>query len=227
MTAAVPARWHPGLGGHDLAAWLVGGGYVLALALAVGAVVSTRRAQRRLEGVDAAEARRQRELTVVWVVIAAVLVVLTLDAALDLQTGLLNLMRRFARRNGWYARRREYQREVIVVLLVAGTAFTFALAYLLRRVLARIALVVASVLLLCAFVVLRAISFHYVDRLLATGGRYGVDLMLQVLCVGLVVLTSMWWHVGQLRVVDAAVARAGSVAVAPSPESTLADQSSV
>jgi hypothetical protein len=227
MTAAVPARWHPGIGGHDVASWLVGGACVVALALAIGAVVTTRRAHRLLDGVDEDEARRQRELTLVWIVITAVLVVLTLDKAFDLQTGLLNLMRRFARRNGWYDRRREYQSDFILALLVAGTAFTLALAYVLRRVLSRIALVVTSVLLLCAFVVLRAISFHSVDRFLATGGRYGVDMMLQVLCVGLVVLTSMWWHVGERRVVDAAVAGGASASVGLSPAPTLADQSSL
>src|SRR4051794_23228069 len=123
MTAVVAARWHPGLSDPDLASWAVGGAYVVALVLAGAAGGATRRARRRLVGLDEEEAGRQRELMWVWIVVGAILFVLTIDEAFDLQAGLLDLMRRFAYRNGWYDRRREYQAAFIVALLVAGAAF--------------------------------------------------------------------------------------------------------
>lgn len=200
--APVAGSWSPGIGHRDALVWVIVGLYAIAFGLAVVALVTARRAGRRLAEVDPDEAGRQRLLARVWTVIAVVLLVFGLGRQFELQTWFIDTMRRTAWRDGWYQRRREYQAEVISGLIVLGVFAAAVVAYVLRRVVGRIALVLAGVVALGVFVAVRAISFHYVDKLLELGGD-DLGSMLETAGLLLIIAATLKWWFDERRLVAA------------------------
>jgi hypothetical protein len=208
MTAAVfAARRHMAIGGPSALSACVVVAYAVAVALAVWAVVVARRACRQLSIADPAEARRQRVMARVWVAIALVMLVLGISKQFDLESGSLALLRRIAYQGGWYERRRTYQAEFIVALVGFAIAAGAVAAFVLRRAVRRIVVVLGAVSLLVVFVIVRTISFHSVDHLLARGGRFELSGLLEGAGIALVVLASVHWHLVQRAVVADAIAR--------------------
>ncbi len=208
MTGGLPAgRWRLADGGLDELSWCIVGVYAVAFLLAVTAVVAARRGRRQVSTLDRAEERSQVVLARVWIVVAIALAVMGINKQLDLQGWFVQTLRRTSVEDGWYLRRREYQAEVITGLFALGLIVTGVLAYLLRRVVWRIVFVIAAVVALGVFVAVRAISFHYVDRLLELGGRYGLDPMLEVGSLGLVIVATLQWLWAERRIVERTVAR--------------------
>lgn len=209
MTAAVlAARRQLAIGGPSALSACVVVAYAVAVALAVWAVVVARRACRQLSVADPAEARRQQIMARVWVAVALVLLVLGISKQFDLESGVLTLLRRIAYEGGWYARRRQYQAEFIVALIGVTVAACVVTAFVLRRAVRRIALVLLALSLLVVFVVVRTISFHYVDHLLERGGRFRLSGTLEGAGIVLVVLASLHWHRAERSIVAEAAARA-------------------
>ena len=130
--------------------WAIVGGYALALLLAM-------RAGRR----TAVSGERR-----FWWLTSAMMLVLGLNKQLDLQTQLTAFARILAREQGWYEARREVQIWFIAIggLLALGLGVWLARLTMLAGAAVRVSLV--GVLLLCGFVLLRAVSFHHVDVLL-------------------------------------------------------------
>jgi hypothetical protein len=190
---AHPGRWHLGIAGLRAGDWVIVGAYAAAFVLAVVAACVAGRAATDLAGHAAAEAHTQRVLRRVWVGVAVVLLALGINRQLDVQTWLIQTLRRHAYEGGWYDRRREYQAAVIGAILVAALVVGAVLAVVLRRVLRRIALVMAGLVGLTAFVGIRAISFHDVDHLLAVHRGAGDAIELGGIVV-VVVATLIWWR---------------------------------
>ena len=151
------AQWSPGLGDNNLMGWLTVVVYLMA-GLAAGRVA------RRLTAVDPVTRREWR----FWVITAVLLLLLAINKQLDLQSLLTMLARCHAQLSGWYDVRRAVQ-EVFIWLVAAGAVVTLGLmTLLLRGILGRVWLALVGLGFVCAFVVIRAASFHNVDVLLGS-----------------------------------------------------------
>ena len=161
-------RWHAGIGDPTTMGWVTVLCYATATALAGWAWMSRRRAAD-LHRDDPAEARNQRMMARFWVLCTVLLAALGVNKQLDLQSWFTQSLRDISVRGGWYDDRRKYQIEFVVGLFVFGVAGTLLLAYWLRHIFRRAAVALAGIGLLLCFVVIRAASYHYVDRLLMVG----------------------------------------------------------
>ena len=151
------AQWSPGLGDNNLMGWLTVVVYLLA-GLAAGRVA------RRLTAVDPVTRRERR----FWVIAAGLLLLLAINKQLDLQSLLTMVARCHAQLSGWYDVRRGVQ-EAFIYLVAAGAVVTMGLmTLLLRGILGRVWLALVGLGFVCAFVVIRAASFHHVDVFLGS-----------------------------------------------------------
>jgi hypothetical protein len=147
---ALPA---PLLSAHDagLGPWVVVAGYAAACGLAA---LAARRARGGARGF--------------WWIVALGLLLLGINKQLDFQTDLTAFFRERAFAGGWYDQRRAVQADFIAGLGLATVAILVALAWLTRRAGIGVRIALIGVAVLGAFVMLRAISFHHVDAVLAT-----------------------------------------------------------
>lgn len=113
-----------------------------------------------------ARAKPSRREARLWRVLAASFLALGINKQLDLQTALTELGRMMARSEGWYGNRRPVQAAFVACVAVLGLAAAAALWSLARRAPHATRQAVAGTALVITFVVIRAASFHYVDKLL-------------------------------------------------------------
>ncbi|MEO5900073.1 MAG: hypothetical protein ABIR68_08070 [Ilumatobacteraceae bacterium] len=205
---AANGRWHLGIGDPDAISWCIVAAYAVAMGLSVWACWTAARAARRLAGVDAREAMNQRLLARVWFVVAVVLLALGINKQLDLQTWFLQTARRRAYEGGWYGDRRRYQADGIAIMFLVAMASAAGLVFLLRRVLRRILITIAGLTMLVMFVTIRAISFHYVDYVLQMGGRFGVNVTLELAGILLIITSTVVWQRSEREYVRRAEVRA-------------------
>ena len=177
LHACVAAGWSPGIGDPDLAGWLTVGSYALCLAIAVA--VLWRRAPGAARGL--------------WIAIAVLMAGLGLNKQLDLQSALTAAGRCLARIQGWYEGRAEVQLAFILGLLVAvGMALGWA-AGRLRGRLAGNGVALAGLAVLSAFVMVRAVGFHHVDRLISMDlGRLRYNFLFENAGLALIALNGAW-----------------------------------
>jgi hypothetical protein len=154
--------WHPGIGDPTFVGWFTVAAYaVVALLclrsfrLAVPPVPPTR------QGILTARLRRQ-----FWLVATVVLVVLGINKQLDLQGFVAGVGRTLAKSDGWYESRRTVQYAFIIGVAATGAGAIMALLWVFRRGGAWIQLAQFGLVTLCAFVIVRAASFHHVDVML-------------------------------------------------------------
>jgi hypothetical protein len=100
---------------------------------------------------------------VFWLGCAALLLILGFNKQLDLQGFVTTAGRSLAREGGWFEQRRLVQAGFIVLLCTAAAALTAALAVWLRRSAGSIKIAALGIVLLVAFVAMRAASFHHMD----------------------------------------------------------------
>jgi hypothetical protein len=101
-----------------------------------------------------------------WLSIALVLGFLGINKQLDLQTLVAEIGRSMALEQGWYEKRRAIQMGFIIAVLVTCAGGLAALVWLVRGHLADFLLPLGGMLLLVAFVAVRATSFHGMDALI-------------------------------------------------------------
>ncbi|HLV66145.1 MAG TPA: hypothetical protein VKY73_10045 [Polyangiaceae bacterium] len=143
--------WSPGIGDPTFGGWLT---VVLYLAAAVVCVALSRSAR-----VPA------RERTI-WLGLAAGLAFLGVNKQLDLQSALTEIGRILAKGQNWYEHRHEVQRFFVEVIALVAVVTALVLAFVIRRMPRPTQLAVVGACLLLGFVVIRAASFHHVDRLI-------------------------------------------------------------
>jgi hypothetical protein len=143
------AAWSPGIGDPSVVGWLTVALYFLA-------------------AWQCWKALRTPRLTVIeksfWRVLALLLVVLGINKQLDLQTAFTELGRWIAHRQGWYEQRHEVQVVFVAGALLAGLVGAVGLLWLMRRSAAPIRIAIVGCCALVAYVVVRAVSIHHVDR---------------------------------------------------------------
>ena len=150
-------HWSPGIGDPTFLGWLTVVFYFMAAGLCW-----------RARGIARREtlARAAHRSGPLWSMLAIGLTALGFNKQLDLQSALTEFGRILAFDQGWYSSRRTVQFVfVTVVLVIAGIASAFLLRAA-RRDLRRLWLALLGATGLCAFVVIRASSFHRMDWLI-------------------------------------------------------------
>lgn len=113
--------------------------------------------------VFAARAAGGRQERLFWLGTTLILLLLGLNKQLDLQTMLTDVAREHAKANGWYEQRRAVQGLFLAGLGAATVAAGLWLALTLRSATASIKVAAGGLLLLAAFVLMRAATFHHID----------------------------------------------------------------
>jgi putative exporter of polyketide antibiotics len=150
--------WSPGIGDPTFMGWFT----VLAYA---GAAILCFRLRSRFSAQSDAVRRKERHY---WTGLAVILGFLCLNKQLDLQTAMTEGLRILSVRGGWYARRSQFQIAFIVAMALAVPILSFLLFVFARKLPLAAKLAGLGLVVLGVFVLIRAASFHHVDRLLGS-----------------------------------------------------------
>lgn len=148
---AVLYGWSPGIGDPTIFGWAVVAGYFAAflLCLRAGQVHILRDGRLCL-----------------WHVLAAAMFLLGVNKQLDLQTLFTDAGRTYARDLGIYDQRRSYQAVFIALLAFSASAAAIFVSVRAVKSSWQLRIATGGLIVLFGFVVIRAASFHYVDRML-------------------------------------------------------------
>jgi hypothetical protein len=174
-------RWRPEIGDPSLMGWLTVAAYALA---AFTAWLAARRAGRA-PGL----AGGSRGL---WLLVATLMTFLCLNKQLDLQSLFTDIGRVLSHNQGWYAKRREFQKWFVLAVLAGSFLTTCFLAIRYRGFWKQHFLLGTGLAFLLTFIVVRAISFHHVDVFLkhaVAGVR--MNWFLELTGIGLVWLAAL------------------------------------
>ncbi len=149
-------RWSPGLADPSPAGWVTVAAYVVVVWLCWRA---------RADG-HASGDRVGERMAMLWGAFAAGLIVLGFDRLLDLQAALAESVRLMAHDQGWYGDRRPFQLRLIELMVLADALFGLLLVYLARQNLGRMIVAIVGVVELVGFVLIRGVSYHYIDSFL-------------------------------------------------------------
>lgn len=149
--------WQPGVGDPTFVGWFT-------LAAYFGSAWLCGRARRVAPHRGQGASRHGSRL--LWGVLAAGLVAFGVNKQLDLQSGLTELGRGIVQEMDWYESRRVLQLGVIGAVSLLAVGLCAWLAHLARDELLRVMPALVGGGCLCAFVAIRAASFHHLDRLL-------------------------------------------------------------
>jgi hypothetical protein len=153
-------NWSPGIGDPTLVGWLT-------VVVYFATAWRCWKAARRISGSMAAlrEARRER---LFWTILSVLFSSLGINKQLDLQSLLTELGRLLARDQGWYDARRSVQFVFILIVGALGLAAAGAGVLLVRKGTLGARIAAAGAALATAFVLIRAASFHHVDRFIGS-----------------------------------------------------------
>ena len=161
MTTALASlnggRWTPGIGDPTLLGWLTVVTYVIGAGLCWRAAVASRGTRWPSYG--------QGE-PLFWLVCAIFLLGLGINKQLDLQTWFTVMGKNVATEMGWYGQRRLVQAGFIALLGIAGIIVTAVGLWWTRRLSRASRMAFAGAVFLGVFIIVRAASFHHVDRML-------------------------------------------------------------
>lgn len=149
-------NWDPGIGDPTVGGWVTVGLYGLT-ALGCFAVLS------RAGAVFTTQRRRQQWF---WWLLLVSLAFLGINKQLDLQTLFTEIGRVVSKEQGWYNQRKLVQHWFIVGVLAVSLVISAVLFAVFWRVLGSNLLAISGFVLLLAFVLIRATSFHWSDVLI-------------------------------------------------------------
>ena len=149
-------HWSPGIGDPTPMGWLTVGCYLLSAWLCY-----------RVTVVDGGlhEGRHSGERWL-WYALAWGLVFLGINKQLDLQSAMTEIGRLIAVYQGWYETRREMQAWFVAIVGSMALVVSLLLLAITRRMPLSTRTTLLGCLLLLAFVVIRAASFHHFDLLI-------------------------------------------------------------
>ena len=139
--------WRPGIGDPTIGGWIT-------VVLYFGAVLTTWRATQFTEG-------REQKL---WLLIALMFIFLGINKQLDLQSALTEAGRMLAIKQGWYAARRIVQLWFIAGVAAVCLCIAVTLLRLASEAPVSTCLALVGMVFVLAFVLIRAASFHHIDR---------------------------------------------------------------
>jgi hypothetical protein len=124
---------------------------------------------------------RRWNAPVFWFTLCGLLVALGFNKQLDLQSDFTEIGRNVAKSEGWYENRRIVQAIFVVLFGLGAVAAVAGAIWFMRDLWRRYRLAFVGIIYLCAFVIIRAASFHHIDQLLYwTGAGYWVNTFLEL-----------------------------------------------
>jgi hypothetical protein len=170
--------WSPGIGDPTIGGWVT-------VFLYFWAVYSAWKAAN-LE-------RRFARSSLTWRAISIMFVALGINKQLDLQTALTELGRMVAVNQGWYGQRQIVQVWFIIGVAVVCLLIAIVLLILTRRTAAPTWLALVGTTIVLAFVLIRAASFHHIDRFIGErilGLKW--NWVLEMSGIAIVIVASEW-----------------------------------
>lgn len=176
MTTSIDGRWEPGIGDPTVIGWVTVAAYGAAMILCY---LSSRKMP--------AGPHRQ-----FWFYMTVIMALLGINKQLDLQTWFTQTGRDLAMENGWYERRRMVQVIFIAWLALAGILAMSWLKNWLRHLDRYARRAAVGLVLLVVFVIVRATSFHHIDRMLGISLEgLRVNALLELSGIGLIALAAL------------------------------------
>jgi hypothetical protein len=148
-------NWSPGIGDPTFVGWFTVVAYFIA-ALACW----------KVRGNAVAPSGLRRKERAFWTTLSVVLLFLCANKQLDLQTAFTELMRAMAKRQGWYEVRFAYQKAFIAAMAVGAVAGSWGCLRFTRGFPRSVKTAGIGLVVIACFVLIRAASFHHIDRLL-------------------------------------------------------------
>jgi hypothetical protein len=180
-------RWRPGIGDPSFMGWFT------VFAYACGAVLALVANQSDPPGENVQQRRIRKRL---WLAVAFVMLCLCFNKQLDLQSLFTDIARVIATEQGWYAERRGVQKLFILLVFAGAAAFGGWLMWRFQAFWRSHKVLLAGLLFLLTFIVVRAVSFHHVDVFL--GRRvfgFKMNWALELTGIGLVCVAAiMQWR---------------------------------
>jgi hypothetical protein len=179
---SVSFNWTPGIGDPTFVGWLT-------VVLYFAASISCWRSGQKVELNDSDGVNERRA----WRFVAVLFLALGINKQLDLQTALTEAGRVVAHMQGWYDHRQSVQ--IVFIAIVALTCMTLAIMLLIwmRRAPFPTLLAVLGTTLVLAYVLIRAASFHHIDRFIGQsilGLRW--NWVIEISGISLVLVAGVW-----------------------------------
>ena len=177
LAAVVDGKWQPGIGDPSVFGWITVAAYLIAAVLCVRAAINDKKLIK---------AGPKDSAMIFWLAMAGVLLLLSVNKQLDLQTLLTEQMRIVARQRGWLAYGQQLKQWFIMIVGFVGIAMLVAMVWSTRRVFRRVWLAIIGATFLILFILVRTSSFHHVDHwlgLLAGLANRNVTLALGGICI--------------------------------------------
>jgi hypothetical protein len=146
-------NWRPGIGDPTIGGWVTVALYFVAWASC-------------WKTAGAVQSREGRSDGPLWRAISLSFLVLGINKQMDLQTALTELGRIFAYADGWYEQRHTVQVYFIIGVAIVCLMATVILLWLARRSPPPTWLAILGSILVLAFVLIRAASFHHIAQLI-------------------------------------------------------------
>ncbi len=143
-------RWTPGIGDPGVIGWTTVALYAIAAGLCG---VLARRAARDRQGIWR-----------YWAAIALSMLALGVNKQLDLQSLFTQMLRDDSLRHGWFAERRTLQLAFILIIAASGLVMASLVRSRLSMLQCNIQVAIWGVCLIYTYVLIRAASFHHIDR---------------------------------------------------------------
>lgn len=157
LAASVNGRWEMGIGDPTPMGWITTLSYFLVACVGFYGVLYT---------VRTPHPRLGKRAVFFWLCCGLLMLALSINKQLDLQSYFTQLGRDWSKAGGWYDMRREVQAWFIRALAVVGALGLLALAWFIRGARPAYYLALVGILFTVCFVVIRAASFHHVDVLI-------------------------------------------------------------
>jgi hypothetical protein len=183
VSALTQLHWRPHIGDPGFLGWFT------VVAYALGGLLA-------LQAGRQADRNNNRE-RLLWFWVAGLMGFLCLNKQLDLQSLFTDLGRVLAREQGWYAKRRGVQEAFVLILLMGGGWLFFLAYWRFRSFWRHHALLLMGVFFTVTFIIVRATSFHHIDRFLGTpviGMR--INVILELSGIAMVAFAS-WQEIRQ------------------------------
>ncbi len=170
MSTLVDGRWQAGLGDPTLLGWVTVGAYAVTAFMAWSQwrheVAHRQDPNNRLVASWRGRGGHAAPAPWFWLMLTLILAFLCLNKQLDLQSWFTEVARDHAKAHGWYERRGQFQVGFIQALGVLVPVVLLLLLARLRPFDAARGVALTGLVVLSAFVLMRAASFHGVDTLL-------------------------------------------------------------
>jgi hypothetical protein len=141
-------RWHAGIGDPTIHGWLTVVFYIIATCISANKAITLKKLGHGYR---------------FWLLVTLFLLLLGINKQLDLQTWFTQTLRDNAYAYGWYENRRIYQSLFIFMLAVTTLVSLVSIRRFLADSWHRHKVTWVGIELLCAFVLMRAASFHHMD----------------------------------------------------------------